>query len=74
MTPCLGIGPGGCPPCSQPCCAVLGVRWGEGPGRLAEQQDPRAWWSARSLLSCELAIQLLLVTSLTKLVFGFWDS
>lgn len=77
VTPCLGIGLGACPVLSPAvlCCAVLswGCGGGEGPGRRAGRQDSPGR-TPRSLLSCGLAILLLLVTFLTKLVFGFWDS
>lgn len=76
VTPCLGTGLGACPVLSP---AVLcWVGWGGVGGRVRAgwvgSRTPRAWWRAPSLPSCERAILLLLVTSLTKLVFGFWDS
>lgn len=60
--------------------------WGRiGPGglrewrkaRLKAGQRPGLPWEqllASYLLSCQLAILLLLLSSLMKLVFGFWDS
>lgn len=35
---------------------------------------PWEWLLASYLLSCQLSTLLLLVSSLMKLVFGFWDS
>lgn len=35
---------------------------------------PWEWLLASYLLSCQLRAWLLLVSSLMKLVFGFWDS
>lgn len=78
VTPCLGIGLGACLFSALLCGAVrccagggVGVRVRAG---WVGGRSPRVRWLAPSLLSYELAILLLLVTSLAKLVFGFWDS
>ena len=79
MTPCLGRGMGACPSCPVLSPAVLGSgRVGLGAGILGRQGQaaglPWEWLLASYLLPCQCIILLLLVTSLMKLVFSFWDS
>ena len=78
VTPCLGTGTGArtfCPVLSPAvlCWGWGGVGWGLGGGRVGGW-TPQEWLLASYLLSCELTTLLLLVTSLMKLVFNFWDS
>lgn len=44
------------------------------PSRAGHLGSPWEWLLASYLLSCQLSILMLLVSSLMKLVLSFWDS